>query len=67
MCRICTSNVSRGSGEMVSGASGGEFGIIRLVPIRLVAIISTDEMMHSCTETTFSLLYNDRILYAAKG
>ena len=24
MCRICTSNVSSGSGEMVSGASGGQ-------------------------------------------
>ena len=25
MCRISTSNVSCGSGEMVSGATGGEF------------------------------------------
>ena len=25
MCRICTSNVSCDSGEMVSGATGGEF------------------------------------------
>ena len=25
MCRICTSNVRCGSGEIVSGATGGEF------------------------------------------
>ena len=27
MCRICSSNVSCNSGEMVSGATGGEFEI----------------------------------------
>ena len=29
MCRICTINVSCGSCEMVSGATGGEFATVR--------------------------------------
>ena len=27
MCRTCTSNVGCGSGEIVSGATGGEFDV----------------------------------------
>ena len=27
MCRICTSNVGCGSGDMVSGTTGGQFGL----------------------------------------
>ena len=45
MCRICTSNVSYGSGEMVSGATGGEFGTTR----------NSCEFL-PCAETTACLL-----------
>ena len=43
MFRMCTSNISHDSGEMVSGATGGEFALLygsyRLIPLMHVIVM----------------------------
>ena len=48
MCRICTTNVSCGSGQMVCGATGGEFETtIDSVLLRLTLLRAVSQSQHT--------------------
>ena len=60
MCRICTSNVSCGSGDMGSSATGRELGICHwdgAGPIKLL----TQKLRVSPMMTTFTTYFNTAV------